>query len=152
MPRNCSAQIEVAQSYRFSPRSQTVKPEPINLLALIKCLQYALELATDLISTPMSNQVGTYLSGLQFESLSLRLMWLNNCSIGFSHGEYCAFKRTLALKPRAVQQIDGCLCMEALSIKTTMCLFLVSLSTRSFYKTLCKKLSKTTASVPPSVI
>ena len=92
------------------------------------------------------------LSGLQFAFRSTLFMQLNNCSTGFSQGEYCAFRSTLTLNLRAVSQMELCLWIEALSINTTICFPLVSLSLRSFVNSRWRKLLKTTASVPPSVI
>ena len=61
-------------------------------------------------------------------------MCRNNCSIGFSHGEYYAFINKVALNYIMVSFTEECLCMVALSISTTICLCLVAGSVLSFLR------------------
>ena len=51
-----STEIEVPESNRFSPRLETVKPELVDLPALVQLLQDPLELATDLVPTQVSQR------------------------------------------------------------------------------------------------
>ena len=95
------------------------------------------------------NQV-TYLDGKEVQRLRSLLRTFNSCSTGLSHGEYYSFMRMLTFIFRAVWNTDECLCIEALSIRTTMFLFAVYVFNRSLFRVRYRKFSKRTASVPPS--